>query len=263
MSNVPVLEESAVRAHATAENRKDVITMLAELLKKDLPPGIDVAAALTEREQHGSTAMPGGVAFPHCALAYEGPFRVAVVTVKDGVDFSAPDGSPTRLFVGIAGPERDRSGHIKLLAGIAKGLRSSAAVEQICSISSDSDLYTEMVSLLPTADVGPEKGPFAAVTIRTTSRDNLEQALELFAGETDCSITVTEGGGAGSYLHRMPIFATFWGADQQKVVWTIEAILPQSQVNSVVRRLESMESAAGDLLVTVLALEYTSGQIAL
>jgi len=77
----------------------------------------DVAA----REEQMATGLEGGIGIPHC--------RSAAVTVPTlgfgrsaaGIDFGAPDGPATLIFL-IAAPEGGGSEHLKVLAALARRL---------------------------------------------------------------------------------------------------------------------------------------------
>jgi PTS system nitrogen regulatory IIA component len=79
-----------------------------------------LVAALEEREQLGSTALPGGLAIPHprrpMPYATAEPL-VCVARVPAGIPFGAPDGRLTDLFVLVC--THDERHHLQVLARIA------------------------------------------------------------------------------------------------------------------------------------------------
>lgn len=93
----------------------------------------ELVMRLKEREAMFSTATDMGVAFPHPRHPIS-TLEVPILTLAvaaDGVDFKAPDGTKTRIFVLICSPD-DRS-HVHLLAMLARIFREEGVVEQICS----------------------------------------------------------------------------------------------------------------------------------
>ncbi len=97
--------------------------------------------AVVERETLSSTAMEGGVAFLHTRAKDKGkigrPFMV-VGRSWEGIDFGAPDGSPTYLFF-LLGLKYDRL-HLPILGRLARALRNSATIAKLRSLSSPDQL---------------------------------------------------------------------------------------------------------------------------
>lgn len=77
----------------------------------------DVAA----REAQMATGMPGGVGLPHARSAAVTVPSLAIGRVPAGVDFGAPDGPATLVFL-IAAPEGGGDAHLKVLAALARKL---------------------------------------------------------------------------------------------------------------------------------------------
>ncbi|MBM9465821.1 PTS sugar transporter subunit IIA [Nakamurella leprariae] len=77
----------------------------------------DVAA----REQQMATGMPGGVGLPHARSAAVTAPSLGVATALDGVDFGAPDGPATLIFL-IGVPDGAGSEHLTILASLARRL---------------------------------------------------------------------------------------------------------------------------------------------
>lgn len=84
-------------------------------------------AAVLERERLYSTALGQSVAMPHVRWAGLKKFTVVLARTSAGIDFSAPDGEPVRLFLLIAGPAEDKDRYLKLMGRAAKFLRAEAA----------------------------------------------------------------------------------------------------------------------------------------
>lgn len=88
--------------------------------------------SLVQREDLGSTAMPGGIAIPHPRqpLPYAiGEPVLVVARTTQGIGFGGPDGLLTRLFFLIASPD-DRH-HVHILARLCRILQDEALVSQL------------------------------------------------------------------------------------------------------------------------------------
>ncbi|NKX92150.1 PTS sugar transporter subunit IIA [Sanguibacter hominis ATCC BAA-789] len=78
-------------------------------------------ADVQEREAKMATGMPGGIGLPHARSAHVVAPSLAVGRVPAGVDFGAPDGPATLVFL-IAAPAEGDADHLKILASLARRL---------------------------------------------------------------------------------------------------------------------------------------------
>jgi mannitol/fructose-specific phosphotransferase system IIA component (Ntr-type) len=76
--------------------------------------------ALQKRETLASTAMEHGVAVPHARSAAVTGLVVAFGVSKQGVDFGASDGLPSRIFFFFLTPQITAGSTVQLLARIAQ-----------------------------------------------------------------------------------------------------------------------------------------------
>jgi PTS system nitrogen regulatory IIA component len=104
-----------------------VASILAELARPvATASGLDAAlltAGLSARERLGSTGIGDGVAVPHCKVPGLGALTAALGRSRDGVDFGAMDGKPTRIFVALFAPERGGAEHLQALARVSRLLK--------------------------------------------------------------------------------------------------------------------------------------------
>lgn len=78
-------------------------------------------AAVNAREQAGCTALANGIAIPHGYMdEVESPV-VAIGVHASGVDCSAIDGQPTRIFILLLNRKESRD-HIRFLAAVNRRL---------------------------------------------------------------------------------------------------------------------------------------------
>lgn len=96
---------------------------------------------LWEREQLGSTGIGGGVAIPHCKLAGMARGVVAVGLVPHGVDFAAVDGKPVFLVFVVIAPSDAPGEHLKILAAIARWIKSGRNREEILALHEPDAIY--------------------------------------------------------------------------------------------------------------------------
>jgi Kef-type K+ transport system membrane component KefB/mannitol/fructose-specific phosphotransferase system IIA component (Ntr-type) len=106
----------------------------------------DASRAVLDRERIMPTGLANGVAVPHARLAALDRPIVAVGIAKDGIDFRARDGQPSRLIFLVLTPEGAAEAQLELLAEIAKtfGDRTVARAALDCRS------FTEFMALLNT-----------------------------------------------------------------------------------------------------------------
>ena len=103
-------KEAAARSLAERMVSLGRVTDLEGFLK-------DVAA----REAQMATGMPGGIGLPHARSEHVTVPSLGLARVPGGVDFGAPDGPATRVFL-IAAPAGGGSEHLTILAALARRL---------------------------------------------------------------------------------------------------------------------------------------------
>ena len=74
------------------------------------------------REEEGSTALGRNLAIPHAKSAGVLRPALAAMTVREGVDWEAPDQGPARLLFMIAAPLEGGDLHLQILARLMKTL---------------------------------------------------------------------------------------------------------------------------------------------
>ena len=110
------------RCQAEITSKKRALEVLSELIAEgheELTPRL-VLNCLVSREKLGSTGLGHGVAIPHGRMPEVSSPVGAALTLKDGVDFDAPDGEPVDLIVGLIVPAESTDEHLHILANLAE-----------------------------------------------------------------------------------------------------------------------------------------------
>lgn len=122
------LAEDRVSVFAHGDGPPDkarVLALLGRMLASAAGQSAElVERRLTEREAVQSTAIGLGVAIPHASLPSLDRQIAALVIHPSGVSFEAIDGEPTRLILGVLGPNR-AADHLRFLARVSKLLRAA------------------------------------------------------------------------------------------------------------------------------------------
>jgi PTS system nitrogen regulatory IIA component len=101
-----------------------------------------VLAAIIQREEMGSTALPGGVAIPHphrpLSSAVLGESLVAFGKTPRTIPFGGTHGMTDLYFLVLCTDERT---HLRVLARLARLLRRDGLIEQLRSTESPNEAY--------------------------------------------------------------------------------------------------------------------------
>lgn len=142
----PMLPTDGIDLNLPARSRASVIRELVNLADRTNllydPPAM--LAALQEREELCSTALPGGIAFPHPRRPLEnaiGEPLICLARVPAGIPFGAPDGRLTDLFVLVCA--QDERHHLRTLARLSL-LFSSGAGDAIRDAESPQEALTAL-----------------------------------------------------------------------------------------------------------------------
>lgn len=122
MKITDILKPVSIRLNvAPPKSKEEAIHILADLMDKsgNLTDKEAYVKAVIAREESGSTGLGDGIATPHAKSAGVKDAGLAAMVVKDGMDFAALDGKPSRLFFMIAAPDSANDLHIQLLSKLA------------------------------------------------------------------------------------------------------------------------------------------------
>jgi len=119
----PLITADLVAVDVVATDRDEVTRRLIDLLVAAgrVTDADGFHADVRAREAQMATGMPGGIGLPHARSAFVTVPSLAVAKVPAGVDFGAPDGPATLVFL-IAAPAAGDSDHLQILAALARRL---------------------------------------------------------------------------------------------------------------------------------------------
>ena len=121
--SIPLITPDLVAVDLVATDRDDATRQLIDLLHKAgrVTDADGFHADVRAREAQMATGMPGGIGLPHARSSHVTAPSLAVGKVAVGVDFGAPDGPATLIFL-IAAPTAGDSDHLQILAALARRL---------------------------------------------------------------------------------------------------------------------------------------------
>lgn len=106
----------------------------------------DAIKAVLKREQSASTAMPDGIALPHGRIDCISELVCMIGIHPGGVDFGAPDGQPTRIFVQLLVPATVGCNHIHFLANLSRRLLEQSVRNELLAATSREHVIQAVLS---------------------------------------------------------------------------------------------------------------------
>ncbi len=119
----PLITPELVALDLSSDDRETITRQLIDLLAASgrVTDAEGFHADVRAREAQMATGMPGGIGLPHARSEHVSVPSLAVGRVPGGVDFGAPDGPATLVFL-IAAPAGGDADHLKILAALARRL---------------------------------------------------------------------------------------------------------------------------------------------
>ena len=142
-------------------------------------------ADVTERDTKMPTGLPGGIGIPHARSTAITEPSLAFGRSSNGIDWGAPDGPATLVFL-IAAPEAGGDAHMQMLPKLAKALMDNdfkAALLGATSAAEAADIINARVSLDAPAAAAAPAAASAAVAAETVSDGRRSLTL---VGVTSC-----------------------------------------------------------------------------
>lgn len=149
MTTTPLITPELVALDIVARDRDDATRQLINLLTAAgrVTDADGFYADVRAREAQMATGMPGGIGLPHARSEHVTAPSLAVGRVPAGVDFGAPDGPATLIFL-IAAPTSGDADHLKILAALARRLVHESfrtSIQQAPDASTVADIVTREV----------------------------------------------------------------------------------------------------------------------
>ena len=142
-----IIVEDNIIMELKAKDKRVVLEELAEVIVTH-EPSIDkrtLVKILVERERLGSTGIGDGVAIPHGKFNGLKSPLMSFGRSKEGLDFESMDEQPAYLFFLLVVPENAAGIHLKVLAKIAKNLKSSVFRKNLMTANTKNEIYQTII----------------------------------------------------------------------------------------------------------------------
>ena len=116
-----LIKKEAIKLNTSATDKLDAIEQLIDLHVKagNVSDREEYKKAILKRESEGTTGLGDGIAIPHARTSAVKNAGLAAMTLPDGVDFEAVDGTPSNLMFMIAAPEDSSNFYMEILSRLA------------------------------------------------------------------------------------------------------------------------------------------------
>jgi len=133
-----VLKNSSFSLHLDSDTKEGVIEEMIDLMVQegkiqDRKAALD---CVLERERKMSTGMQHGVAVPHGKTPTVDELITGFALKKEGVNFGALDGQPSRIFIMTVSSTNRTGPHIQYLSDISKLLNRPSIRERLLNAQS-------------------------------------------------------------------------------------------------------------------------------
>ncbi len=121
------LKNSSVTLDIKSDKKEDIISELVNLLYEDkaIADKANILESVLDRESQMSTGLQSGIAMPHGRTSAIDKMVVAIGIKKDGVDFDALDGKPSKIFIMTISPVLQVDEYMEFLRAISNILMHS------------------------------------------------------------------------------------------------------------------------------------------
>ncbi|HIF9142726.1 TPA: PTS fructose transporter subunit IIABC [Photobacterium damselae] len=119
-----LINEKLINLDLQATTKDQVFAEMAEMLTQQgkVADKEQFIADIYAREELGNTGFEEGVALPHAKSVAVASPAVAIGVSRQGIEYGAEDGLPSKLFFMIASPDGGANHHIEVLAELSSKL---------------------------------------------------------------------------------------------------------------------------------------------
>lgn len=154
-----LLKPDAILLNAAVSDKEAAIDQLIDLHDKvgNLSDREEYKKGILDREAQGTTAVGEGIAIPHAKSGAVAVPGLSAITVKDGIDYNAPDGKATNLLFMIAAPTAGDL-HLELLSRLMTLLMDIELRKKLL-LAKSSEEFLELINRAEEAKYGSAAAP--------------------------------------------------------------------------------------------------------
>jgi PTS system nitrogen regulatory IIA component len=154
MKLVDILEPGRVIHRIESTSRDDVVRELVHrgFVQRENNTELGIAdedrvvRVLLERERTHSTGIKDGLAIPHGKIERLDGVLACLGVSEGGVDFGAPDGRKSQVFVALLAPESGAGLHLKALARTSRIFSDPTLMQRLIAAGSADQLFAVLAA---------------------------------------------------------------------------------------------------------------------
>ncbi|MCG6229634.1 PTS fructose transporter subunit IIABC [Vibrio furnissii] len=198
-----LINERLIRLNLSAQDKDGVLSELVDVLDQEgrLHDKQQFLADIYAREELGNTGFEDGVAIPHAKSRTVKAPAVVIGISRNGIEYGAEDGMPSKLFFMIASPDGGANHHIEVLAELSSKLIEEGFIAQFLAAQNEHQALELLLAQSETrTESRGENGFLIGVTGCPTGVAHTylaAEALEKGAAELGYRIKVETNGSIG------------------------------------------------------------------
>ncbi|NOI35014.1 PTS fructose transporter subunit IIC [Vibrio cyclitrophicus] len=143
-----LINQDLIKLSLSADSKEDVFKELIDILYAQgrISDKAQFLADIKAREEQGNTGFEEGIALPHAKSATVIKPAVVIGVHKQGIEYGADDGQPSKLFFMIASPDGGDNHHIEVLAELSSKLIEEGFIESFMNAQSEQEALELLLS---------------------------------------------------------------------------------------------------------------------
>ena len=143
-----LINQDLIKLSLSADSKEDVFKELIDVLYAQgrISDKAQFLADIKAREEQGNTGFEEGIALPHAKSAAVIKPAVVIGVHKQGIEYGADDGQPSKLFFMIASPDGGDNHHIEVLAELSSKLIEEGFIESFMNAQSEQEALELLLS---------------------------------------------------------------------------------------------------------------------
>lgn len=117
---------------------EDLAERAAEITGHD---AVEIAEAINNREELGSTGLGNGIAIPHGKIAGLKGVTALLARLDQPIDFDSVDDQPVDIVVMLLAPAGAGADHLKALSRVARLLRTETVIDELRATTDPDQLH--------------------------------------------------------------------------------------------------------------------------
>ncbi|WP_373959919.1 fructose-specific PTS transporter subunit EIIC [Vibrio gigantis] len=134
-----LINQDLIKLSLSADSKEEVFKELIDVLYTQgrISDKAQFLADIKAREEQGNTGFEEGIALPHAKSSAVIKPAVVIGVHKQGIEYGADDGQPSKLFFMIASPDGGDNHHIEVLAELSSKLIEEGFIENFMNADSE------------------------------------------------------------------------------------------------------------------------------